>query len=70
MTMVKCVGCGYEMHYTYLEFVSEENEKQGLCHDCYVEKLKQFIREEDLWETFQEFVEKKTGIKNGVDLTD
>jgi len=66
MTMVCCLRCGAEMHYTCLAFAGDD-EYKGLCSECFIEELWNFVKGDtlDFGEAFLRKMEREYGIKNG-----
>lgn len=70
MTMVRCKGCGGDIHYSNLAFCDAGDECSGLCFECYFLELRSFVKKKiGAWEEFRKFVEERVGVKNGEDCT-
>ena len=49
MTMVKCMSCGMDIHYTDLTWSSErEEDYAGLCSECYISEIKRKVNLNEL----------------------
>jgi len=64
MTVVKCVKCGVELHYTLLVFAGEDEDK-GLCESCLEVELRKFVFDKGLMDEFAKRMEEAFGIKDG-----